>query len=403
MKWLLILILLIRIKNQSTDQNFELSCNDLIYNGNVLNQQEINEICLNIPNDSSFLIRVQNTIHSTVSGSVIYESSAASYFLENCLNHGTMCDNGFMIDLYTDDNIIIIRPGGIVKNVIKDNYRQRVMSSLRLIIMKKQWANVLINSVKLLYYKINKGSTRLNYPYNLEHWKFIFTVLSPLLLIMFLSFTLILYYVSAGIINKDAFDYINQLIKNFNEISETSDNKIEIVKCLFCWKVSDTNHSFLYCNHFYHERCLKRWNLYETKCCPCSYEPKDDDNQDIRLPEVTKQDLAILLGLCYDAFRKEDIYEYIYHNQKKVDKFNLQLSVMKMNINELSLEDLLWIQPKKLKYFIEYRIFFKMWKVFKLMCWILAFWPRKLLSNKNAKLVSKLINIRAKGASIGKF
>ena len=76
---------------------------------------------------------------------------------------------------------------------------------------------------------------------------------------------------------------------------------------------------------------------------------------------------------------------------------------MKQNENEYGMQDLLWIQPKKLQKFSDYRIFHKMGKVFKLMCWIIAFWPRKLLSNKNAKLVTKLINIRAKGASVGKF
>ncbi len=144
--------------------------------------------------------------------------------------------------------------------------------------------------------------------------------------------------------------------------------------------------------------------LDEIKCCPCSYEPAENEPEGLhKQPTIGIRDLGILLGLCVDAFRKEDIYEYMYHNQEKITKFNTKLLEMKQNENEYGMQDLLWIHPKKIQNFSDYRIIYKMWKVFKMMCWIIAFWPRKLMSGKNAKLVTKLINIRAKGASVGKF
>jgi hypothetical protein len=378
-------------------------CGGLLYNGGLLNKNETDSICAELPDQNSFIIRIRRSSGKTVANTVVYESLASDFFLSKCLDHGSMCDEGFMIDIYTDDRTIILRPGGIVKNVIKDAYRQRILSSIRLLLHKNYWARAIMDVCKLLKYKMNNGQTRLNYPFNLEHWRFILTLLSPMLLIMFLSLTLVLYYVSGGIINSEEFKYIDKLIDYWYKV-DGQQGKIEMNYCFFCWKTSDEKYTFEFCNHYYHESCLVRWQLDEIKCCPCSYEPAENEPEDLhKVPTIGIKDLGILLGLCVDAFRKEDIYDYIHHNQDKVSKFNTKILEIRQNENEYGMQDLLWIQPYKLQKFSDYRLFHKMNKVFKLMCWIIAFWPRKLLSNKNAKLVTKLINIRAKGASIGKF
>ena len=83
----------------------------------------------------------------------------------------------------------------------------------------------------------------------------------------------------------------------------------------------------MHCGNSYHEKCLRQWRLYQYGCCPCSYEAYDDKEDEKtclnRPVYLNTEDLKILLGLCLDAFRKENIYDYFIENKEKFDEVNL--------------------------------------------------------------------------------
>ena len=107
------------------------------------------------------------------------------------------------------------------------------------------------------------------------------------------------------------------------------------------------------------------------------------------------EDLKILLGLSLDAFRKENMYDYFVENEEKIDEFNNNYGV--------SLEELCWLYQNKLQNYKSYRIFYKMYKVWKMSCFLLAFYPN-FLKSKKVKLITKLLKVKNKGgATIAKI
>ena len=142
----------------------------------------------------------------------------------------------------------------------------------------------------------------------------------------------------------------------------------------------------MYCGHSYHEECLRQWRLYQYGCCPCSYEAYDemeDERACLKRPVyLNTEDLKILLGLCLDAFRKENIYDYFIENKEKFDEVNLG--------------DLCWINQKKFENYSSYRIFYKVYKAIKLACVFVTFYP-KFLKSKKVKLIERLMKMKNKG------
>ena len=173
-----------------------------------------------------------------------------------------------------------------------------------------------------------------------------------------------------------------------NQFPNNIEKRIELKnrECLFCWKPSKGNEYFMHCGHSYHEKCLRQWRLYQYGCCPCSYEAYDDKEDEKaclnRPVYLNTEDLKILLGLCLDAFRKENIYDYFIENKEKFEEINM--------------EDLFWINQKKFENYSSYRIFYKIYKAIKLACVFVTFYPR-FLKSKKVKLIERLMKMKNKG------
>jgi hypothetical protein len=378
-------------------------CNDKLFNpDSILSQIQAEKICVILRTEyPNFIIRIRTHRETIVKGNVFYEQTSAKFFDTQCENFEKMCHMGFLIDIYVDDEIVIIQPGLKAKKLANDIYRNRVIETVRSNLIASQWDLAIEKSIKLLAYKVNGGKVKYPQPVSDEPSNFFWKILLPSLAAMFIILTVVLYYLSKGIVNKDLFNYFDQILTYWEEIEKSKDKRIVLEPhiCIFCWKAtSNKNEIFLYCNHSYHERCMKKWLLYDFKSCPCSYEPianelaEADDNS--RPPYLMVPDLKILLGLSLDSFRKENMYDYFVENEKKTSQFGEKY--------DINLEELCWLYQNKLSTYKSYRIFYKMYKTLKLMCFILAFAP-SFLKSKKAKLITKLINVKQKGATVGRF
>ena len=185
--------------------------------------------------------------------------------------------------------------------------------------------------------------------------------------------------------------FFDGIILHLNELKllpDDEEKKIELKnrECLFCWQPSEGDEYFMHCGHSYHEKCLKQWRLYQYGCCPCSYETYDDtEPEDACLSRdvyLNIEDIKILLALCLDAFRKENIYDYFIENEAECKAVHLG--------------DLIWINQKKFENYSSYRIFYKIYKVIKLMVFFVTFYP-EFLKSKKVKLIERLMKMKNKG------
>ena len=80
--------------------------------------------------------------------------------------------------------------------------------------------------------------------------------------------------------------------------------------------------------------------------------------------------------------------------QKVIEEFNTKYNI--------SLEELCWLYHNKLQEYKTYRLFYKMYKVWKMSCFILAFYP-KFLKSKKVKLLTKLLKVKQRGATVEKL
>lgn len=386
--------------NQSVVTNMTDCEGKLANQDEILNATSTEKICSELQAHPNFIIRISKYYSSLVHNSLVIEATSVKFFKAQCKNFPTMCNDGFLIDIYTHDRIVIVQPGIQSKRVVNDAYRDRVIQTIRVDLAREEWEDSLVKAIRLLDYKENKGKITLNAPQSSEPYNFKLFVLTPILLLMLSGLTFILAYIGFRPLNEELFNYLDKILLYWDEIVASPDKYIEIDTCLFCFK-NENVYKFMYCNHSYHEGCLKRWKLYEGKCCPCSYIPTDEDEEKSKLLSpiqkkgfVNTDDLRILLSMILDAHRKESIYEYFYRNEQKIAEFNIK--------HDENLEELTWVYHDKLVKYKKYRIFYKIYKAFKVMCCILAFYP-SFLSTKKGKLVKKLINIRSKGATVRGF
>ena len=321
-----------------------------------------------------------------------FETSSYNHFSKECKKYKDMCDYGYFIDIYTKQNLLIIQIGKESKKIIGEEYKQRMTDSIRDEIDNKNWGHAIKKILIFINYR-QKGGKIKTFPKS-NDWPqiYILTIIIPSFFFSLIILAIILYYGSTKyIFCIEVKEFFDGAIKYWNEINELPNNvekKIELKnrECLFCWKKSKGNEYFMHCGHSYHEKCLRQWRLYQYGCCPCSYEAYDDKEDEkaclSRPVYLNTEDLKILLGLCLDAFRKENIYDYFIENKEKFDEVNLG--------------DLCWINQKKFENYYSYRIFYKIFKVIKLACVFVTFEPR-FLKSKKVKLIERLMKMKNKG------
>lgn len=384
-----------------TNKEVEL-CNGKLYNDDlILNDEEVFLLCQTLASSPLFILRIKKKVGGIVTNTVIYESKSFKFFNEKCKNFSdiSMCNNGFLIDFYTVEKVIIIEPGKISKNKVKEAYRNRVLEAITYNLGNKEWFHALDKSVKLLDYKLKDGVTELNAASSEPNY-YMWTVVIPVLIVMFIFLTLMLSIGNKGKINKNLFDYIDKIIAFWTKIECSEEKAIVFEKCFLCFddKKFEKLYKFRYCNHRYHEICMSRWKLLDDKCCPCSYEPvegEESGKENDSPPLLKIEDLRLLLSMILDSYRKDDVYEYFTLNAEKVQRFNRD--------HEVCLEELCWIYLNKLETFKTYRIFFKMHKVLKLMCCILAFYPSSFMNSKKGRLIKRLMMVKSKGGTVARI
>lgn len=373
----------------------------LIDQGNALSQFEYDQLCDSLNRYPLFLMRIRRDIEYAIQSAVFFEASSFKFFDEKCKSYINMCQFGFLIDIYVDDKIIIIQPGSKSKSLVNDVYRKRTVASVRPELLKGKWSKALFKILTMIIYKESGGTTMFFKSTNDDPENFFYFALVPCLTVGFFAMTGVLYQMSKGFFNKDCFDYMDHIRILWKDISNTADKKIILDPyiCIFCWKkTSNIKEVFMYCCHSYHEKCLRKWRLYQYRCCPCSYEAiqeVEEKNKNIeKIVYLNLEDLKILLGLSRDAFRKENLYDYFVERENEIDQFNKDYGV--------SLEELCWIYQNKVTNYKSYRIFYKMYKVIKMAVFILAFYP-KFLKTKKGKLITKLLNVKQRGATVQKL
>ena len=361
---------------------------------NILSKEDYNDIKNII--DKSFpllLIRIINGDEKDNNKQLsFFEASSFNHFTKNCEQYKNMCDYGYSIDIYIKKKLLIIQIGKESKKLIDDIYKERMTDSIRDELNTKNWAHAIKKILIFINYRQNGGKVQ-RFP-KTNDWPqiYILSILIPSFFVGIIILTIILHFGSTKYIFcsevKEFFDGAIKYWNQMNELPNDAEKKIELKnrECIFCWKPSKGNEYFMHCGHSYHEKCLRQWRLYQYGCCPCSYEAYDDKEDEKaclnRPVYLNTEDLKILLGLCLDAFRKENIYDYFIENKEKFDEVNLG--------------DLCWINQKKFENYSSYRIFYKIYKVIKLSCVFVTFYPR-FLKSKKVKLIERLMKMKNKG------
>ena len=387
---------------ESKEKKEKINCNErLIDNENILNNKDYEKLCEIISKYPLFLVRFSNKIIYKKSLSSLFEVSSYKYFDKKCLEFKFMCEFGFLIDIFTSDKILLIQPGSKSKDLVNDLNRERIIFSLNSELKQNKWIKALKKIIFFIIY-IEEGK-ELKYfdEINEQSYNYFIKILLPLLLLGFISLTSFLYFASKGFINNDVYEFFDNVIEKWTLISnETEGNNekfiiLEPLICIFCWqKTSNKREVFMYCGHSYHEKCLRKWRLYQYRCCPCTYlaiKENEEKNQGNFKPiKLYLEDLKILLGLCLDAFRKQSIYDYFIENEKKISDFNEKY--------EISIEELCWLSQSTKNEYKKFRIIYKMYKVVKMSIFFLAFYPQ-FLKIKKVKLISKLLKVKNEGGA----
>jgi hypothetical protein len=375
---------------------------------NALKNEEILQVCSLLSNYTNFMIRIRASKNYLVN-KVLLQGSSARYFYQQCNNHTNFCLDGFLIDLYTEDLIVVFQPGKKAKSLVSDTYRKRVIEAMRFNIVRSEWVMALQKGVRLLDYKLKGGSTTNNASQNFKPETFEWLILYPFLFFTFVLITLGLYLISKGYIRSNANDYFDRVLSLWQEIHFSKEGSIILKErtCLLCLKQETeskenlTIFKFLYCNHYYHPTCMYKWGFDASQACPCSFEPVEGENfstpDSQRPPYLCVDDLKKILQAVQTAFPSHDIFNYFISNSDKIEEFN------KSYLKDETLQEICWIYQRKLNQYKKFRIFYIMWKSLKLMCCILAFYPSKLMNSKKGKLIRKLLNVKASGSTIREF
>ena len=385
---------------ESKEKKEKINCNErLIDEENILEKKEYEKLCNIISKYPLLLVRFSNKIIYNKSLSSLFKVTSYKYFDKKCLDFENMCEFGFLIDIFTSDKILLIQPGLKSKDLVNDLNRERIIFSLNSELKQNKWIKALKKIIFFIIY-IEEGKPLKPFnEINEESYNYFMKILLPLLLLGYISLTCFLYFASKGLINKDVYEFFDNVIEKWtlisNENVENSEKFIilEPLICIFCWqKTTNKREVFMYCGHSYHEKCLRKWRLYQYRCCPCTYEAikeNEEKNKGKFKPiKLYIEDLKILLGLCLDAFRKQNIYDYFIENKKKIFDFNKKY--------DICIEELCWLNESKKIEYKKFRIIYKMYKVVKMSILFLAFYPQ-FLKSKKVKLISKLLKVKNEG------
>ena len=396
--YILIILLVIQIVNSNKNNIINLKEGDNITRiedeTKILDKQDYKEIKEII--DKNFpllLIRFLNNNENYNDKQLPYfEASSFNHFSKECEKLKDMCDFGYSIDIYIKQKLLIIQIGEESKKLIDEEYKQRMIDSIRDELYNKNWAHAIKKILLFINYRQKGGKIKSFSKTNDDPQIYILSVLVPSFFFGIIILSIIFYFGSTKYIFcsevKEFFDGAIKYWKEVNEFPNNIEKRIELKnrECLFCWKSSKGNEYFMHCGHSYHEKCLRQWRLYQYGCCPCSYEAYDDKEDEKaclnRPVYLNAEDLRILLGLCLDAFRKENIYDYYIENKEKFEEANM--------------EDLFWINQKKFENYSSYRIFYKIYKAIKLACVFVTFYP-SFLKSKKVKLIERLMKMKNKG------
>lgn len=373
----------------------------LIINQIIVNEEEIENLCDALTQHPLYILRIQKYSDSLVSNTVLLESLSLKFFNNICIEFTSMCDDGILIDIFTQDEIIIIQPGKLSKKVLSDIYRKRVIETIRYNLINQEWGASFNKIVRLFDYKLKGGTTKLNQGQSNEPTIFIYYILAPIITSLFVIIFTLIFIMGKGYFNSGLFYFMDKMLENWEEINDSPEKRIQLPAktCLFCMKQGENTFKFLYCNHSYHYRCFYKWQLHHEKCCPCSFVPVEgEESGEINIVKpayLNCEDIKFILGYVLDAHRKQNVYDYFIKNEEKIKRINDKYNI--------SFEEICWIYINKLTFYKNYRILFNIWKTLKMMCCILTFYPSDTVNSKKGRLVRKLLNVRAKGATVRGF
>ena len=379
------------IKNQTKLESLS-DKNRIEDKNHFLNNNDYNEIKVIIEKNFPLLmIRLLSGEEDLGKKLSYFEAKSYNNFSKECKKYKDMCDYGFVFDIYIKQKLLIIEIGKESKKLIDDIYKQRMIDSIRDELTNENWSHAIKKNLVFINYRLSGGNITKFSKANDYPQIYILTIMIPIFLILIIVMTIIFYFGSTEyIFCSEVKLFFDGIILHLNELKllpDDEEKKIELKnrECLFCWQPSEGDEYFMYCGHSYHEKCLKQWRLYQYGCCPCSYETYDKEELDACLNRpvyLNIEDIKILLGLCLDAFRKENIYDYFIKNKERCDEVNLL--------------DLIWINHIKFDNYSTYRIFYKIFKVLKLMAFFVTLYPQ-FLKSKKVKLIERLMKMKNKG------
>ena len=346
-------------------------------------ETDIRILCNSLIIHKNFLIRLNKSQQISSADPSSLFSSTKNFFDKICIDFAEMCNEGVLIDLYTEENKIILHLAEKSNKLISEIYKARVIETIKHNLLNNYLGKALEEIMRLIEHKLQLGHSLLNQRQSDEPIIFIWDVLIPILLTIFLLLFVFINLLSKGYINSGLFFFMNRILDLWQEINDSAEKRTILSPntCLFCMKNGNNTYKFLYCNHSYHYRCFYSWQLNFEKCCPCSYtafEGEESGKINYTKPAYLNcEDVMIILGRVLDAHRKQNVYDYFIENEQKIKIINEKYNV--------SFEEMCWIHSNKIGFYKNYRVFHHIWTTLKMMFCLLTFDPSDLVSSKKKK------------------
>jgi hypothetical protein len=130
-------------------------CKDKIFASYLkISSDDINTICDKLWNDPRILVSIQKDItigNAREDLDNYYTRDSEEFFLKRCINFkDALCDNGFMISIYTDARKIRLTAGRLSKNTITQEQRGKIINSVKSQLSQEMYAVAIIKIIDLI-------------------------------------------------------------------------------------------------------------------------------------------------------------------------------------------------------------------------------------------------------------
>jgi len=319
---------------------------------------DINKICQRIQDENKIMILIREEIDikgSLSSSDYYYTKDSEEFFLKQCEKiDKNICDQGYMISIYTEAKKIRITAGKISKNVINTEQRKKIIDSGKKYLSDKKYANGVITMIDLIqsfspYIGPSNNNTNITNNENKSSgsfWIILIFVICPCLCCFFFIYR---HYQTVGEndthnhIANEVHQHLNQLEILLTQVRSFSPPIMTIDICLICMNkiilgnncnsnnpysttrsdmqnnliIKDDLNTKYSCGHVYHNSCLSENKLSSCIMCPGNMHSSivvPNNSCFHVIDENNVQNFIRNLNLIYDRYELEE-YAKSYPNE----------------------------------------------------------------------------------------